>query len=238
LREVGPGMDAWFAIDGGAIGRISNRGLGSYRYRVTFIGPGGHSWGAFGLANPHHALGTAIDHFVTAADVFTSYGPKTSYNVGLIGGGTSVNSIPFSSWMEVDMRSVSPARLDSIDSILKRAVQQALDEQNAMLRLGDSLMVDIEMIGKRPSGALPSDLPIVQRAMAASAFLGKRPGLTRGSTNSNIPISMGIPAVTIGRGGRGANAHALNEWWLSGDSYKATQFGLLLLVTECGLTDD
>ncbi len=238
FREGGPGVDAWISIDGGAIGRISNQGLGSYRYRVTFIGPGGHSWGAFGLANPHHALGTAIDLFVESADEFTSRGAKTSYNVGRIGGGTSVNSIPFSSWMEIDMRSVSPARLDSIDDLLKQSVLQALDEQNALLRLGDSLTVDIEMIGKRPSGELPADLPLVQRAMASSAFLGKRPGLTRGSTNSNIPISLGIPAVTIGRGGRGAHAHALNEWWLAGDSYKATQFGFLLLVVESGLVAD
>jgi tripeptide aminopeptidase len=238
FREDGPGVDAWISIDGGAIGRISNQGLGSYRYRVTFIGPGGHSWGAFGLVNPHHALGSAIDHFIEAADAFTSHGVKTSYNVGRIGGGTSVNSIPFSSWMEVDMRSVSPARLDSMDALLKNAVMMALDEQNALLRLGDSLRVEIEMIGNRPSGELPSDLPLVQRAMVASAFLGKRPGLTRGSTNSNIPISMGIPAVTIGRGGRGAHVHSLNEWWMVGDSYKATQFGLLLLVTESGLVPD
>jgi len=235
FRKGGPGVDAWISIDGGAIGRISNQGLGSYRYKVTFIGPGGHSWGAFGLVNPHHALGTAINYFVEAADAFTSYGAKTSYNVGRIGGGTSVNSIPFSSWMEVDMRSVSPERLDSIDGLLKQAVLKALDEQNSLMRLGDSLRVNIEMIGKRPSGELPTALPLVQRAMASSAFLGKRPGLTRGSTNSNIPISLGIPAVTIGRGGRGAHAHALNEWWIDGDSYKATQFGLLLLVTECGL---
>ena len=238
FRKGGPGIDAWISIDGGAIGRICNKGLGSYRYKVTFIGPGGHSWGAFGLVNPHHALGTAIDHFVKAADSFTSYGARTSYNVGRIGGGTSVNSIPFSSWMEVDMRSVSPDRLDSLDAILRKSVQNAVDEQNALLRLGDSLRVDIKMMGNRPSGELPSDLPLVQRAMAASAFLGKRPSLTRGSTNSNIPISMGIPAVTIGRGGRGANSHSLNEWWIMRDSYKATQFGLLLLVAECGLVPE
>lgn len=238
FRDGGPEVDSWISIDGGAIGRISNQGLGSYRYRVTFIGPGGHSWGAFGLVNPHHALGTAIDLFVESADAFTSHGAKTSYNVGRIGGGTSVNSIPFSSWMELDMRSVSPARLDSLDGLLKQAVMRALDEQNALMRLGDSLTVNIEMIGKRPSGELPAELPLIQRAMASSAFFGKRPGLTRGSTNSNIPISLGIPAVTIGRGGRGAHAHSLNEWWLEGDSYVATQFGFLLLVVECGLASD
>lgn len=235
FSEKGIKIDSWIAIDGGSIGRVNNQGLGSYRYRITFKGPGGHSWGAFGLANPHHALGTAIHHFVQAADKFTSYGPKTSYNVGVISGGTSINSVPFTSVMEIDMRSVSPARLDSMDVILKTAVNKALEEQNAIRRLGKALTVDIDKIGDRPSGELSENLPIVQRAMASTAFFGKRPELTRGSTNSNIPISMGIPAVTIGRGGEGRNAHSLHEWWLDVDGYKSTQLALLLLLSETGI---
>ncbi len=129
FSDKGPKIDSWISIDGGQIGRVNNQGLGSHRYRITFKGPGGHSWGAFGLANPHHALGAAIHHFVQAADRFTAYGPKTSYNVGRMGGGTSINSVPFTSWMEIDMRSVSPARLDSMDTILVTAVNKALDEQ-------------------------------------------------------------------------------------------------------------
>ncbi|NIT85528.1 MAG: M20/M25/M40 family metallo-hydrolase, partial [Gemmatimonadetes bacterium] len=101
-------IDAWIEIDGGGFDRLVTRGLGSVRYRVAFRGPGGHSWGAFGLANPAHALGQAVRYFQEAADTLTRIDPPTSYNVGRIGGGTSVNSIPFEAWMEVDMRSHSP----------------------------------------------------------------------------------------------------------------------------------
>lgn len=230
-----PKIHSWISIDGGAIGRINNQALGSHRYRISFKGPGGHSWGAFGLVNPHHALGSAISHFVAEADKFTSYGDRTSYNVGRIGGGTSVNSVPFESWMEVDMRSVSPERLDSIDMILKDVVQKALDEQNKLKRLGKDLEVVVEKIGDRPSGEASPELPLVQRAMACTAYFGKRPELTRGSTNSNIPISMGIPAITIGRGGVGANAHSLDEWWIDKEGYRSIQLAFLLMLSEAGM---
>ena len=235
FSEKGVKIDSWISIDGGSIGRVLNQGLGSHRYRITFNGPGGHSWGAFGLANPHHALGTAIHYFAKAADVFTDYGPKTSYNVGVISGGTSINSVPFSSTMEIDMRSLSPARLDSMDQILITAVNQAVAKQNAMRRIGQPLTVDIVKIGDRPSGELSESTAIVQRAMASTAFFGKRPQLSRGSTNSNIPIALGIPAVTIARGGEGRNAHSLQEWWLDVEAYKATQLALLLLMSESGV---
>jgi len=233
--EEGPSIDSWISIDGGSIGRVNNKALGSHRYRVTFKGPGGHSWGAFGLANPHHALGKAISLFVESADAFTSYGARTSYNVGVISGGTSVNSIPFESIMEVDMRSESPARLDTIDALLHTAVQEALQYQNRLSRLGDTLTVDITQIGNRPSGELAEDLPLIQKAMACTALFGKRPYLTRGSTNANIPIALGIPAVTIGRGGIGGNGHALDEWWINKEGYKAIQLAFVLLVSEAGL---
>lgn len=236
FSDKGPGIDAWISIDGGSIGRVNNKGLGSHRYKISFKGQGGHSWGAFGLANPHHALGTAIDYFVEQADKFTRYGPRTSYNVGRIGGGTSVNSVPFVSWMEIDLRSLSPERLDTMDQILHSAVQKALNHHNKNLkRIGYPITVDVEMIGNRPSGELSMDVPLVQRAMAATAFFGKRPQLTRGSTNSNTPISLGIPAVTIGRGGKSQNAHSLHEWWYNEDGHKAVQLALLLLVAESGL---
>ena len=236
FSEKGPKIDSWISIDGGDLGRVNNMGLGSYRYRVTFNGPGGHSWGAFGLANPQHALGSAIHYFSKAADEFTKGGARTSYNVGRIGGGTSVNSIAFESWMEVDMRSESPERLNEIDAILKSSVQQALEQHNAMKRRGPALTVDVVKIGSRPSGELPSTFPLIQRSMAVASFFGENPRLTRGSTNSNIPISKGIPAVTIGRGGKGGGAHSLHEWWLDSDGYKAIQLSLLTLVAEAGLS--
>ncbi len=235
FSERGPRIDSWISIDGGTIGRVNIKGLGSYRYRVTFKGPGGHSWGAFGLVNPHHALGDAIRLFVDEADQFTSYGDRTSYNVGRIGGGTSVNSIPFESWMEIDMRSVNPLRLDTLEQKLYASVNKAVAKQNELKRMGEDLTVDIDKIGNRPSGELSADLPLIQRAMASTAYFGKLPELTRGSTNSNIPISLGIPAVTIGRGGVGAFAHSLDEWWLDKEAYKAIQLAYLLMVSEAGL---
>lgn len=235
FREGGPKIDSWISIDGGKLGRVNFKGLGSHRFRVIYKGPGGHSWGAFGLANPHHALAAGIRHFVTEADKFTSYGARTSYNVGRMGGGTSVNSIPFSSWAEIDMRSHNPARLDSMDQILKVAMQKGLEEQNAIRREGRPLQLEIEPIGDRPSGELPPDLPLIQRASAASVAFGVEPRATRGSTNANTPISLGIPAVTIGRGGEGGWGHSLLEWWANKEGHKAVQYAAVLLLAEAGL---
>jgi tripeptide aminopeptidase len=235
FSERGPSIDSWISIDGGDIGRVNNKALGSYRYKVTFDGPGGHSWGAFGLANPHHALGSAMHHFVQAADAYTKTGPRTSYNVGVIEGGTSVNSVPFSSSMLIDVRSIAPYRLDEMEVLLNQAVQQALEEQNAIRRRGEALTVSVEKIGNRPSGELDPSVPLIQRAMAATEHFGAVPELTRGSTDSNIPISLGVPAITIGRGGRGGNAHSLDEWWVNDEGHKAIQLALLILVSEAGL---
>lgn len=232
FREEGPRIDSWIAIDGGSIGRVNNKALGSYRYRVTFKGPGGHSWGAFGLANPHHALGEAISNFVKVADEYTSEGPKTSYNVGVISGGTSINSIPFESVMQIDIRSLDPKRLDAMEALLQIAVQKALVQQNNTKRQGPDLSVEIDKIGNRPSGELSDQLPLVQRTLAATIAFGTKPYLTRGSTNSNIPIAKGIPAVTIGRGGDGGKAHSLDEWWINKEGYKAIQLALLILLLE------
>ena len=230
-------IDSWISIEGGPIGRVSNMGLGSNRYKVTFKGPGGHSWGAFGLANPQHALGSAIHYFSKAADKFTRTGARTSFNVGRIGGGTSVNSIPFESWMEVDMRSEIPENLALIDTLLKKSAQQALEEHNAMRRSGPALTVEFVRIGERPSGELSETLPLIQRSMAAIAYFGETPKIGRGSTNSNIPISKGIPAVTIGQGGVSGNSHSLNEWWYDDNAYKAAQAALLTLVSEAGMAN-
>ena len=237
FRDGGPRIDSWIAVDGGGMGRIVHRALGSHRYRVTFKGPGGHSWGAFGTGNPHHALGRAISHFTDAADPYTQEGPRTSYNVGRIGGGTSVNSIPYESWMEVDMRSISPERLDGIDQLFQDAMQRGLQAHNALIREGEPLTVDVEMIGDRPSGAIDPGAPLVQRAMATAAHFDAEPELDISSTDSNTPIAKGIPAVTIGRGGVGGGAHSLNEWWLNKDGHLAIQRALLLTVAEARLAE-
>ncbi len=234
FREGGPQIDAFISIDGGGIGRIVNQALGSRRYRVTFEGPGGHSWGAFGLGNPAHALGRAIRIFDERAAEFVAQGPRTSYNVGVIGGGTSVNSIPFEAWMEVDMRSEDPERLAGIDAIFRESMQAALAEQNEARLRGEELTADVDLIGDRPSGDVAPETPLVQRAMAASLHFGEEPSLSRSSTDSNIPISLGVPAATLGRGGVGGNSHALDEWWINRDGHVAIQSTLLVVLGEAG----
>ncbi len=234
----GPKIDAFISVDGSGHESVTNQGLGSHRYRITFEGPGGHSWGAFGLGNPHHALGRAITYFTDEADVFTRSGPKTNYNVGVISGGTSVNSIPFESIMEIDMRSESPESLVQVDSILQRSVRKALAEQNKLKRHGPDLTVKVEMIGDRPSGEHPESMAIVQRGIAATQFVGGRPTLRRGSTDSNIPISKGIPAITIGGGGMGRNAHSLDEYFINKDGVKGIKRALLIVLAEVGIDDE
>jgi acetylornithine deacetylase/succinyl-diaminopimelate desuccinylase-like protein len=234
FREGGPRIDTFISIDGTGHTGITHQGLGSHRYRVTLRGPGGHSWGAFGLPNPAHALGRAIDYFDLAADAITRFGPRTSYNVGMIGGGTSVNSIPFEAWMEVDMRSESPENLQAIDEVFQRSVRRAVEESNTQRRDGAELSLEMELIGDRPSGEISESTPFVQQAIAVSRHLGIEPSLGRGSTDSNIPISQGIPAITIGGGGQGSGAHSPGEWFINRDGTLGIQRALLILLAQAG----
>jgi len=239
FSAAGPGkIDTYIALEGGPVGRIVHRGLGSHRYRITFKGPGGHSSGAFGIGNPHNALGRAIHYWAVDADKFVQQqGLRVTYNVGVIGGGTSVNSIPFESWMEVDMRSESPERLAGIDALLQTAVKKALAEENSMKKMGKDLTVEVKLIGERPSGGNDPKLPVIQRAMASALFFGAEPKLGIGSTNSNIPISKGVPAVTIPRGGKDGGAHSLNEWFLNEKGYLSIQQAMIILLSEAGMVN-
>ncbi|UII76184.1 M20/M25/M40 family metallo-hydrolase [Flagellimonas sp. HMM57] len=228
-------IDSWIAVDGGSPGRIINGALGSKRYRAIFKGKGGHSWGAFGLANPHHALGKAIDIFTKeASDLILQMEEKTIFNVGRIGGGTSINSIPFESWLEVDMRSLSPKNLIQIDSVFRHSMQKAVDIYNDT-NVKDKVWLELKKIGDRPSGELSKDTPLVQKALAAANGVGLAPVLKTSSTNSNIPISLGIPAVTLSRGGKTTGAHSLDEKWINSDGDKNIKLALLLLLAEAGL---
>ena len=237
FRDGASKIDTLIAVDGGESSRIVFGGVGSHRYRVTFRGPGGHSWGAFGLASPHHALGRAIAIFVENAPSVTSRGEKTSYNVGRIGGGTSINSIAFESWMEIDMRSGNQGKLDDIDAVLQAAIEQALQQENAARLEGPELTVDVERVGTRPAARGNDQSAIVQRAIAATEAFGLNPELRISSTDANLPLSKGIPAVTMSRGGISGNSHAPDEWWQNEDGHIGIQIGLLTLLAEAGLAD-
>ncbi len=235
LRPGGPRIDQFIAIDGGSDETVVNQALGSRRYRVAVTGPGGHSWGDFGLANPAHALARAIDYFNRAASAVAGVGTSSSYNVGRIGGGTSVNAVPRETWAEVDLRSTFPGRLDRLDAVLRSSVRRAVDEQNRARDRGAPLTARFEPIGDRPSGVVDPGAPLVRRALAVTRFLGLRPRLGVASTDANLPIAGGIPAVTLGRGGVGGGAHSLDEWWAPRDAHIGTQRALLLLVASAGV---
>lgn len=219
-------IDSFLSIDGLGTG-ITNVGVGSYRYKVLFKGPGGHSYGAFGMANPIQAMGRAIakiDAFEVPKD------PKTTFNVGRVGGGTSVNAIPFEAWMEVDMRSADVRSLEALNAKFKAAMQDAADEENKRWEGKGPVSVAPELVGLRPAGNTPESSAMVQTALAANKALHLDIHLGEGSTDSNVPMNLGIPAITIGGGGTGSGAHSLNETYDSTDSYLGAQRALLLAL--------
>jgi acetylornithine deacetylase/succinyl-diaminopimelate desuccinylase-like protein len=220
-------IDSFVSIDGTGV-HVTNVAVGSHRYRVTFKGPGGHSFGAFGLANPIGAMGRAI---AKIEEMQVPKQPKTTFNVGRIGGGTSVNSIPFEGWMEVDMRSSDPASLAAVDASFQKAVEAAVAEENQRWGAAKTITVVKELVGDRPAGSTPENSAIVRSGLAAATVLGFSANLGEGSTDSNMPMSMKIPAITIGGGGRGREAHALTESFDTTDSWMGTQHALLLVIS-------
>lgn len=220
-------VDMFISIDGSGVSGITAFGVGSYRYRVTFKGPGGHSYGSFGLVNPIHALGRAVDHI---ADLQVPVSPKTTFNVGRIGGGTSVNSIAFEAWMEVDMRSTDLVALNGVRGKILGAIDTAVKDENARWPKG-AITADVQLVGDRPAGQTSADTTLVQNAQAVIRALGAQPTLNANSTDANYPMKLGIPAITIGSGGIGRDAHSLDESFDPVDAWKGPQRTLLLLLS-------
>ena len=203
-------ISQFIAIDGGDQGAVTRAAVGSRRYRVTFEGPGGHSYGAFGLVNPAYAMASAI---AALSALQVPARPKTTYNIGVVAGGTSVNAIPSSVSMDVDIRSESCAELKKLDSAFVGIVQRAVDKENAARSTqAGRIAVDPRVIGERPCGETPMDAPILRTTAGVIGAFGLPVSYNAGSTDSNIPMSMGIPALTIGRGGEGGRSHSLDEW--------------------------
>ena len=229
-------VEAFLSFDGPGVDRITNRALGSRRYRVEIAGPGGHSWGDFGLPNPVHALGRAV---AKLAGYPLPREPRTTFNVGRIEGGTSVNAIAEKAAMDVDLRSGADAELRRLDSFFRRAVKQAADEENATRRPGDPLLeVKVDLMGERPSGETPADSPLVELALEATRILGVEPRLDQSSTDSNFPISLGIPAITLGAGGTSGSSHTLAEWFDPTDRDLGLKRALLVVLGVVGLAGD
>jgi tripeptide aminopeptidase len=226
------------ALDGSATEYVTTAALASRRVEITITGPGGHSWSDFGAPNPIHALGRGIARFVTAR---VPEAPRTSFNIGEIEGGTSVNSIPASAHMKVDLRSESETELATLEGLLRDAVKAGVDEEMSAARergmagSANLLNLKINVLGVRPAGELADNSPLLAALLAADNQLGNRSRKERSSTDANIPLSMGIPAISLGAGGRSGGAHTLDEWYDPSGRELGLQRVALTVLSVAGL---
>lgn len=237
-QELAGRVDFFISVDGAGGAGIVSRAVGSHRYTISFAGPGGHSYGAFGMTNPMHAMGRAIARI---ADLPVPAGPRTTFNVGIVRGGTSVNTITPLAQMDVDMRSESAENLLEMDRRIRAAVDTAVREELARWPNSRApITVKYDTIGIRPTGGQDDEAYIVRTAVAAARLLDDgltwTPRTEASSTDANLPIALGIPAITINGGGRGGGAHGTAEWYQeTADSYKGPQFALLIVTALAGV---
>ena len=224
---------AVIALDGAGLERIVHRALGSRRYRVTYRGPGGHSWAAFGVANPATAVGRAVQRL---AELPLAAEPRTTCAVVRLGGGTGLNSIPQEAWLDLDLRSEDADALTRLDAAVQTALTRARDEENARRAKGTALLtLDCRIVGDRPCGLTRADHPLVKAAVAATRALGKVPELAAASTDANVPISRRIPAIALGAGGRAGDAHLPSEWYQNEEGVLGLVRALLVLAAIAGV---
>ncbi len=227
-----PEIDGFVSIDGSALTRMTTGGTGSRRFAVEFTGPGGHSFSAFGLVSAIHAMGRAITKI---GDLQVPETPRTTFTVGTVTGGTSVNSIAADAMFELDMRSNDAAELARLEARVREVTAQAVAEENARWNNGE-ITVNFRLIGDRPTGSTAAEHPLVQvAALAFDAVASPLDGLRTSSTDSNIPMSLGVPAITIGGGGSSGGEHAPEEWYDPTDSHKGPQLAFLLTLGLVGI---
>lgn len=237
FREGGPGSGAaaFVALDGAGLTRIVLKGVGSRRFRVAVRGPGGHSWTDWGTPNPIHALGTAVAEL---SRLSLPSDPPTTLTVARWGGGRSVNAIPEEAWVELDLRSESPGVLASTESDVRRIVQGAVSAANAGRSRGTGPVESaVEVIGDRPAGGTDADDPLVTAAAAATRAVGEEPDLVSSSTDANVPMSLGIPAITLGAGGEAGQAHTLQEWYRNVRGPEGIFRALLTVLAVAGVAE-
>jgi tripeptide aminopeptidase len=227
-------IGALVALDGAGTDTIIAEGLGSRRYEVTIRGPGGHSWSDFGIANPIAALARVIDRF---SQTTVPSAPKTTFNIGIVQGGTSVNSIPQSATMRVDTRSASVEQLDRLERALREAVKQATGESGGRKKQ-ETLSAEVTVIGDRPAAEISKDAHLLKIMRAVDAQLNNNSRVQRASTDANIPLSLGREAIAIGAGGSGGGAHTMNEWYDPAGRDLGLKRILLLTLALCGVSEE
>jgi acetylornithine deacetylase/succinyl-diaminopimelate desuccinylase-like protein len=229
---IASGAHSAVALDGPGDERVVTAALGSRRYHVAFRGPGGHSWGRYGTPNAIHAAAA----LVTRLTGYAAYDhTRTALTVSRIGGGSTINAIPAEAWIEVDVRSISDAELVRIDQQVRRATRDAADEENARRRFDASPMsVTLTVLGERPAGEVAPDHDIVVAAAEATRAIGRTPEFAVASTDANIPISRGIPAIAIGGGGSGGETHTTAEWFENSEGSRGVARAALILAALAG----
>jgi acetylornithine deacetylase/succinyl-diaminopimelate desuccinylase-like protein len=228
---------AVIAIDGAGDERIINTGLGSRRFRIVYRGPGGHSWAAFGIANPVHAAARAAS-VLAGLRLAGADGLRSALSVSRIGGGMSVNSIPEDAWLEVDVRSTSDAALERIEREVREIAGAAATHENQRRASGtDALRFDVTRIGARPGGSTADDSPLVTAALAATRLVGREPELATASTDANAAMSAGVPAIAIGGGGRGGAAHTSREWFENTGASAGVDRAMTIVATMARMTE-
>ena len=230
-------IEAFFTVDSPEMENIVTGGVGSKRYRAMFRGPGGHSFGAFGIVSPMNAMAQAM---VELSRLQVPTKPKTTYSASVVGGGTSVNAIPNEVWMEVDLRSEAPSELARIEARFHRILADATEAENhARSTNQGAVTVEAILIGDRPAGNTAPTTDIVRHATAAMMAHGFTPRHVYSSTDANIPMSLGIPAIKIGSGGTSGRAHSLEEWIdvAKPNSLNGMAAGLTAILAVAGIAE-
>jgi tripeptide aminopeptidase len=199
---------AFIAVDGSGLRRIIHHALGSHRFRITVTGAGGHSWTDWGRSNPANAIGQLIHNL---SELELPLTPRTTLTVARHGGGSSINAIPAESWVELDLRSEADETLHSTESRIRDVLSACVAAEQA--RGEGTLSAGFELIGERPAGLLPTDHHLVQAAASATRNLGEEPEHAVASTDANVPLALGIPAIAVGGGGESGDTHTENEWF-------------------------
>lgn len=224
---------AFIALDGSGIRRIVHRAIGARRLRVEITGPGGHSWSDWGAPNPLHALGRGIDR------ILRLHGParsKVTLTVARAGGGTTVNAIPATAWLELDLRGEVSGVVAELEQACRRTFQEVVDGENRERRAGsEALKLTVRVIGDRPSGQIPETAPLVSAAVAATRMVGAQPELVASSTDANVPLSLGIPAVALGAGGESGGIHTTEEWFCNREGVLGLERALLTVLSVAGV---
>jgi acetylornithine deacetylase/succinyl-diaminopimelate desuccinylase-like protein len=237
IEAYKPKLKAVIVLDGSGTDHVTTKALASRRLEATISGPGGHSWSDFGMPNPINALVRASVRFINTK---VPVAPRTTFNIGQIEGGTSVNSIPYEAKLKVDIRSESEDELAKLETALRECIAAGVRDEmeSARDRTKGKLEWKVEPLGSRPGGELPANSPLLAALRSADEYVGNQSRVERSSTDANVPLASGIDAISIGAGGTGGGAHSLQEWYEPAGRELGLKRALLTLVGASGLAEE